>query len=434
MATATLPKVWRGRSGVEYRPADGSRVRHGGMATVRRVVCDGVADVQPLALKLWHEGDDASLDALQAEAELLEHMSQRTGEIPCPRLFDVIGQPLVTGLVMEWCPADLERWWRDKLTEPDAVGRLLAALGEVAHRLADYHDYTNQAFGHVIEHGDLKPSNVLLSTDGRWLVSDFGGAQVRKPEPEALVTRVVMGTENFLSPEAVFHARKPFPAAIDTWALAATLFSLLRLRRLVLDGSSVPRNGTHNPKFRMQRVSTVIEVYAKDPTRFAKRDLDAGAFPDPLGIPDEDRRSLRECLKGAMGEGGAGAEADFAGRLLEVADRAMSIDPSHRFTSARDLGAAFEKLARDYVALSTLGAATTGDVPIDPPPQLAGEVADLSDRLGAMEAETRRIQLPSRKPVSVVPGWWSLALVAILLMQGLSLLLGTVIAILVALT
>ena len=38
--------------------------------------------------------------------------------------------------------------------------------------------------------------------------------------------------------------------------------------------------------------------------------------------------------------------------LLELFDHGMSIDPAHRFTSARDLAAAFEQLTRRYLELS----------------------------------------------------------------------------------
>ncbi len=432
MATATLPRIWIGRSAVHYEPAEGSRVRHGGMATVRKVVGRGLNDAQPLALKLWHEGDDAALQQIQVEAETMRELAEQPGELPCPRMFDLVGQPLVTGIVMEWCPADLERWWREKLAEPDAFGRLIAALAEISHRVADYHDWCVLKRGYVVPHGDLKPTNMLLSTDGRWLVSDFGAAAVRRPEDNALgMTRVVAGTENFIPPEAVFHSRKPFPAALDTWALAASAFSLLRLRRMVLDDSQVPRNGTHNLRFRTQRVSQVLEVYAKDPTRFESRDLDPGAFPDPLRLPEEDRRQVRDGVRGIFGADRRAAEDEIADLLLDLLDRAMSIDPAHRFTSARDLGVAFEELTRRYVAL----AATMSAVATLPPAEVAAAVstgripmaalaaaegAELANRVRQLEAKVASLESANAGPSSW-PRWWGLALVMVVGLQGATL-------------
>jgi serine/threonine protein kinase len=446
MPTATLPQVWRGRSTREYVPSEGARVRHGGMATVRKVVGRGGAvgtsslpDGTPLALKLWTEADDASLDQLQAEARVLVEISQETGELPCPRLYDLIGTPLVTGLVMEWCPADLERWWSEKLREPDAFGRLMATLAEASRRVSDYHVYFATRKNLEAAHGDLKPTNILLSQDGRWLISDFGAARIRPPDDNPLfTTKVVGGSENFLTPEALFHARKRFPAAMDTWALGATAFALLRLQRMSLDGSQIPKNGTHSPRFRMQRVNQIAEVYARDPQRFHDRDLDAAAFPDPLRIPEEDRRAVLDALRGLFGPDGERREQQLARELLDTLDRAMSIEPKHRFTDARDLAAAFERLTRIYIELSApprvvapLSAAQAKAEETETRlEQAQAELQTLRERLQEAQAqasyaeERSRVDLPDVTPVELpppprlaIPTWWSVALLAILASQ-----------------
>jgi serine/threonine protein kinase len=486
MPTATLPQIWRGRSGREYVPAEQARVRHGGMAIVRKVIGrggpvgqSGIGDGVPVALKLWTESDDQSLDQLQAEAAVLVEVSQGGGELPCPRLYDLVGTPLVTGIVMEWCPADLERWWKDKLREVDSFGRLMATMAEVCRRVADYHVYYAQKKGLDAAHGDLKPSNILLSQDGRWLISDFGAARVRPPDDNPLVTsKVVAGTENFLSPEALFHAKKRHAAAMDTWALAATVFSLLRLQRMVLDNSPVPRNGTQSPRFRMQRINQIHEVYGRDPTRFAGRDLDPEAFPDPLRMPEEDRRAVRECLRGVFSreagprttstpEADDGRENELARELLEVFDRALAIDPKHRYTDARDLAAAFEKLTRAYIELASPTAPPPAVPPVVEPLPASHEVNETEDRARELEDEVaklkskimdlqtaltfaeepptqqlkrqptepstqvRRVQ-PAPAPAPIVvgpPGWWSFALLLTVVFQGLTLVLIVVLGV-----
>ena len=55
----------------------------------------------PLALKLWNEADESALDQLQEQARVLIGLSETDDESPCPRLYDLVGAPLVTGLVME---------------------------------------------------------------------------------------------------------------------------------------------------------------------------------------------------------------------------------------------------------------------------------------------------------------------------------------------
>lgn len=442
MATATLELAWTGRTGRRYVPVEGARIRRGGMATVRKVVSKeppvGRSDVPegtPLALKLWNEGDEASLDQLQREAGILQQISERETELPCPRLHDVVGDPLVTGLVMEWCPMHLARWWSERLHEPDAFGRLMATMAEVARRVSDYHVFF--AFeSEVAAHGDLKPSNILLAADGRWLISDFGTAHVASPDDASWEeTREVVATENFLAPEVLFNARKRHPAAIDTWSLGATVFALLRMRRMAADNAELPKNGTHSPRFRTQRMSQVHKVYAAAPTRFRSRDLDPDAFPEPLRLPEEDRRDVRDALAGVVP---AEAEQQLGDALLEILDRALSIDPAHRYTSCRDLAAAFEHLTRLYLQLSATGETGPGAQPRETTEQilrdrdaeslraerLARENSALQLRLDEL---TARMSMEVAAPVVVSteasPSWpLKVGVVAILVLQSVSLL------------
>ena len=448
MATATLELAWTGRSGRRYVPVDGARIRRGGMATVRKVTSrEAPAGIStspegtPLALKLWNEGDEASLDQLQREAGILQQIAAREAEdLPCPQLHDVVGEPLVTGLVMEWCPMHLARWWSDRLHEPDAFGRLMATMAEVARRVSDYHVFFSYA-SEVAAHGDLKPSNILLSADGRWLVSDFGTAQVASPDDASWEeSGKVVATENFLAPEVLFNAKKRHPAAIDTWSLGATVFALLRMRRMAADNVELPKNGTHSPRFRTQRMSQVHKVYAAEPRRFRSRDLDPEAFPDPLRLPEEDRRDVRDALVGVVP---ADAEEALGDALLEILDRALSIDPSHRYTSCRDLAAAFEHLTRLYLQLAATGDTDPGAPPRESTDQilrdrdaevlraerLARENASLQSQLDELRARGE----PAAVAVDAAPAWpVHLGLAVIVALQGLTLVAVLILLALVA--
>lgn len=464
MPTATLPQLWRGRSGRDYVPAEGGRVRHGALATVRKVVGRGppratstVAEGVPLALKLWTEGDDPALDQLQVEARAHTAISAAATTLPCPRLYDLVGTPLATGLVMEWCPSDLERWWTDQLRAPDAFGRLMAVFAEISRRLAEYGAIAAKV-GLDPSHGDLKPTNVLLATDGRWLVSDFGPARVRAPDDNPLVTtKVAAGAENFIAPERLFHARSSWPVAADAWSLGATLFALLRLQRLVLDGSPIPKNGCLSPRFRMRRVEQVVDVYSRDPTRFVDRELDPGLFADPLRLPEEDRRVVLDAVHGLFGPDGEAREQELGRELCDVFDRSMTIEPQLRYTDARDLSAAFEKLVRVYLELSSQGRKA-------PPPQkvedegaavrarreaearvesLTGDLETARERISELEGAVAAIQadrdaLAARPPVVMPkakgpPAWWGGALVLVVVLQAATLTLITVMVVLAVL-
>ncbi|MGW0530784.1 serine/threonine-protein kinase [Streptomyces sp. NPDC003032] len=71
-------------------------------------------------------------------------------------------------------------------------------------------------------HRDVKPGNVLLSDDGRILLTDFGIAAI---EGDSTITRTgeVVGSVDYLAPERV-SGSNPGPAS-DLWALGATLYT-----------------------------------------------------------------------------------------------------------------------------------------------------------------------------------------------------------------
>lgn len=343
------------------------------MASVRQVVGRGgprgtstCADGEVLALKLWHEGDEVSLESLQQEARVLVELSAASGGNPSPMLFDLVGDPMVTGLVLQWCPTDLESWWRGRLSEPDAIGRLLTTLAEVARRVADVHDFFRTHRHLDLAHGDLKPSNVMLSADGRWLLSDFGSARVAQPEDSVWAeSRVVVATDNFLAPEVLFHARIDHPQAADTWSLATTLFALLRLRRMVLDGAVVPSNGTGSPRFRMERMNRIIELYGRDPRRFVDRPLTAEDIEDAERLPEADRSAVRDSLRGVFGADAGSGEEALADALLPFLDRALTLDPSERFVDAAAMADGLDGLARRYITLGTKRTAQHGYTPTE---------------------------------------------------------------------
>jgi tRNA A-37 threonylcarbamoyl transferase component Bud32 len=73
-----------------------------------------------------------------------------------------------------------------------------------------------------ILHRDVKPANVLVTTEGRAVLTDFGIAQV---EGDAALTHtgLIMGSPAYISPERVEGERAT--AAADLWALGATIYA-----------------------------------------------------------------------------------------------------------------------------------------------------------------------------------------------------------------
>ncbi|XP_014679257.1 PREDICTED: serine/threonine-protein kinase 36-like isoform X2 [Priapulus caudatus] len=76
---------------------------------------------------------------------------------------------------------------------------------------------------HSILHRDMKPQNVLLSTDGVVKLCDFGFA--RTMSPNTFVLTSVKGTPLYMAPELV--EERPYDHNADLWALGCILYEMV---------------------------------------------------------------------------------------------------------------------------------------------------------------------------------------------------------------
>ncbi len=103
-----------------------------------------------------------------------------------------------------------------RVPEPRTLCRELANVADALHAL--------HAEG--IVHRDVKPENVLVRTDGRMLLADFGLA--RTGESARLTsTGSMMGTPLYMSPEQVLGASEGIDARTDVYGLGALLYEAL---------------------------------------------------------------------------------------------------------------------------------------------------------------------------------------------------------------
>ncbi|GHA66448.1 protein kinase [Streptomyces termitum] len=162
-------------------------------------------------------------------------------------------------------------------------------------------DVLRSAHREGILHRDVKPSNVLISDDGRVVLTDFGIAQV-EGDPSITSTGMLVGAPSYISPERA-RGHKPGPAA-DMWSLGGLLYAAVEGSPPYDKGSAIatltavmtePVDPPKNAGPELEKV--IYGLLAKDP---AQRLDDAGArvllravldapAPAPQPSPEETR-------------------------------------------------------------------------------------------------------------------------------------------------
>ncbi|MEU5270736.1 serine/threonine-protein kinase [Streptomyces hygroscopicus] len=141
-----------------------------------------------------------------------------------------------------------------------------------------------------ILHRDVKPSNVLISDDGRVVLTDFGIAQV-EGDPSVTSTGMLVGAPSYISPERA-RGHKPGPPS-DLWSLGGLLYAAVEgvppydKSTAIATLTAVMTEPVEPPKNAGPLEEVIYGLLVKDPER---RLDDAGAralLEHALSAPEE---------------------------------------------------------------------------------------------------------------------------------------------------
>lgn len=178
---------------------------------------DGVA-ARRVALKLPRQAWGRALaERLAREREILAGLEHEH----IARLYDAgtdaRGRPFIAMQYVEGEPIDVY-CERRGLALPDRIALLLQAMAAVAH-----------AHGRLVVHRDLKPGNVLVSSEGRVTLLDFGVAKLMEDGSTGATALTEFAgralTPDYASPEQI--RGEPLGTASDVYSLGVLAYELL---------------------------------------------------------------------------------------------------------------------------------------------------------------------------------------------------------------
>ena len=96
----------------------------------------------------------------------------------------------------------------------------------IANHIASVADALDYAHRQGVIHRDIKPHNLILGSDGKMRISDFGLARLSE-QPGVTVTGELLGSPLYMSPEQITSSPASVDHRTDIYSLGATLYEWL---------------------------------------------------------------------------------------------------------------------------------------------------------------------------------------------------------------
>jgi len=176
-----------------------------------------------VALKTIRADGDDSSDTREFTERFLRE-AQAAGTLSHPNIVTIhdVGEEVETGtsfIAMEYVEGkNLKQLLKDKVSfSYDRIAEIVISVGEAL-------DYAHRR---GIVHRDVKPANIILTTDGTVKITDFGIAKMESSSLTA--TGQFLGTPNYMSPEQV--TAEIVDGRSDLFSLGVVLYELLTKKK-----------------------------------------------------------------------------------------------------------------------------------------------------------------------------------------------------------
>ncbi len=167
-----------------------------------------------VAIKTIHSPQLASTEHLlrfQAEAEAAGRLDHR-GIVPVYEVGEDNGVHFFSMGFVDG--TDLEKKAREKILS-------CREAAEICEEIAEALEYAHQ---NGVIHRDIKPQNILIGSDGKPRITDFGLAKLSNQDAELTGSGQIMGTAAYMPPEQATGKTSEAGPTADVYALGATLY------------------------------------------------------------------------------------------------------------------------------------------------------------------------------------------------------------------
>ncbi len=235
----------------------------GGMATVYKAYHAKLD--RHVAIKVMHKAfseDPDFLARFEREAQIIAKL-EHPHIVPVYDYNEHEGQPY---LVMKFIEGQT---LKKVLSEgPQTLDQIVAVMSDVAGALT----YAHQ---HGVLHRDVKPSNIVIGTDGNVYLTDFGLARMAQMSASTMSQDMILGTPQYISPEQA-SGLKNLDSRTDIYSFGVILYEMVVGRvpfnadtpyAIVHDHiySELPRPSDINPAIPAAVEVVLMKALAKNP-------------------------------------------------------------------------------------------------------------------------------------------------------------------------